>query len=187
VKNRPGSSYITAAVSLVIAGAGVTHALIYDLSAPNFSAFFGVVAAVGGVWVFYVLPSAEIEGEVLILHNPLTIVQVGLGAITNVETRYALTVEGDFGKATSWAAHPPGRLRHKSHSLEDLTSLGLKPGESVRPGDLPSTLCGSLALQIRRFLKDGPNNGNTSFRRTPNWVSIAALVVPTAIVLYLQI
>lgn len=165
----------------------MTHALVYDLSAPNFIAFFGVLAAVGAVWAFYVLPSAEINGEFLILRNPFNIVRVGLGAIKNVETRYALTVEGDFGKATSWAAHPPGRLRHKSHSLEDLTSLGLKPGESVRPGDLPSTLCGSLALQIRRVLKDGESSASTSFSRTPNWVSIAAMVVPVALVVYLHL
>ncbi len=178
---------MTAIVSLIIGGAGVTHALVYDSAAPNLSAFLAVVAACSAVWVFYVLPSAEIKSGVLVLRNPFFIAEVGLGAIQNVETRFALSVEGDFGKVTSWAAHPPGRLRHKSHSMEDLTSLGLKPGESARPGDLPSTLCGSLALQIRRAIKDQDVSLNASFKRTPNWASICALVIPMVLVVYLQI
>lgn len=179
---RPFSSYLIAALSLVLAGLATAQALFFGPSeVVETLLWFGL--ALGLVWLGYVVPSAEIKNQQLVVVNPFRIAKIGLGAIENVDTRFALKVSGSFGKLSAWAAPAPGRLRYRSHPTEDFRALGLKNGEQVRPGDLPSTISGSLAMQIRIAQKDGgdlPTDAHIGF----NLVGIALAVVPSLLLIF---
>jgi len=174
---RPFSSYLIAVVSLVLAGLATAQALFFG-PGDVIETLFWLGFALGLVWLGYVIPSAEIKNQQLVIVNPFRIAKIGLGAIESVDTRFALKVSGSFGKLSAWAAPAPGRLRYRSHPTEDFRALGLKDGEQVRPGDLPSTISGSLAMQIRIAQKDG-GELPTEVRISLNPLGIALAVVPT--------
>jgi len=179
---RPFSSYLIAALSLVLAGLATAQALVFGLG-DVVETLLWLGVALGLVWLGYVVPSAEIRNQQLVVVNPFRIAKIGLGAIENVDTRFALKVSGSFGKLSAWAAPAPGRLRYRSHPTEDFRALGLKNGEQVRPGDLPSSISGSLAMQIRIAQKDG-GELPTEVRISLNPLGIALAVVPSLLLVF---
>ena len=179
---RPFSSYLIAAVSLVLAGLATAQALVFGLG-DVVETLLWLGFALGLVWLGYVIPSAEIKNQQLVIVNPFRIAKIGLGAIENVDTRFALKVSGSFGKLSAWAAPAPGRLRFRSHSTEDYKALGLKEGQQVRPGDLPSTISGSLAMQIRIAQKGG-GDLPTDVQIGINPLGIALAVVPSLLLVF---
>ena len=92
----------------------------------------------------------------------------------------ALAQEVTIKAVSAWAAPAPGRHRHRSASPEDFKFLGLRSGESVRPGDLPSSISGSLAYQIRRAIEDGKTD-NRNWSTKPNWLGVASVVIPLVV------
>jgi hypothetical protein len=182
---RPTSSYIIALVSLLLAGLGIIQSLFYSSSSAGLQGVAIILFLLGVVFCYYVIPQVELREDELVILNPLTRHQIGLGAIESVDTRFSLRVGGEFGSVAAWAAPAPSRLRHRSHSKEDFRTLGLKEGQEVRPSDLPSTISGSYALQIRRAISEPQSN--RQYLRSPNWLGIAALVVPAGLVLVSQL
>jgi len=178
---RPLSSYLIAALSLVLAGLAAAQTLLFSPSDVA-ETLLWLGFALGLVWLGYVVPSAEIKNQQLVVVNPFRIAKIGLGAIENVDTRFALEVSGSFGKLSAWAAPAPGRLRYRSHPTEDFRALGLKDGEQVRPGDLPSTISGSLAMQIRIAQKEG-GDLPTKAQISPNLLGISLAVVPSLLLI----
>jgi hypothetical protein len=154
MSKRPFSSYVIAVASLLLAALAASQPLFFGFG-DLVETLLWLIFAISLVWLGYVVPSAEIRDQELVIVNPFRIAKIGLGAIEDVDTRFALKVTGSFGSISAWAAPAPGRLRYRSHSTEDYKTLGLKPGELVRPGDLPSTISGSLALQIERSREAG--------------------------------
>lgn len=144
-----------------------------------------VALLLGVIFTYYVIPALELTDDRLLIINPLTRHEIGFGAIEMVDTRFALSVVGKFGKVSAWAAPAPGRLRHRSHSTEDFRTLGLKEGQNVRPSDLPSTITGSYALQIRRALEKP--QANSSYVKRPNYLGIGLIVVPAIAVVITQL
>ena len=63
--------------------------------------------------------------------------------------------------------------------------MGLKEGQEVRPSDMPSTISGSFALQIRRAMAETPTDG--SYNRSPNWIGILSIALPGIAVLVTQL
>ncbi len=175
MSKRPFSSYLIAVVSLLLAGLAISQPLVYG-SGDLIETLLWLVFVLGLIWLGYVLPSAEIKDGQLKIVNPFRIARIGLGAIENVDTRFALKVSGDFGSISAWAAPAPGRLRHRSHSTEDYKTLGLKSGDLVRPGDLPSTISGSLALQIHQAKSQERLPSHVEIRA--NLLGFALAVIP---------
>jgi hypothetical protein len=167
---RPFSSYLIAAVSLVLAGLATAQALVFGLG-DVVETLLWLGFALGLVWLGYVIPSAEIRNQQLVVVNPFRIAKIGLGAIESVDTRFA------------WAAPAPGRRRFRSQSTEDYKALGLKEGQQVRPGDLPSTISGSLAMQIRIAQKAG-GELPTEVQIGINPLGIALAVVPSLLLVF---
>jgi hypothetical protein len=181
MSKRPFSSYLIAVVSLVLAGLALSQPIFFGLG-DVVETLLWLVFALSLVWLGYVVPSAEIKNNELIIVNPFRVAKIGIGAIEDVDTRFALKVSGSFGKISAWAAPAPGRLRYRSHSTEDYKTLGLKPGELVRPGDLPSTISGSLALQIQRARETGitlPDHVQIKL----NFLNVGLAIVPTILLL----
>ena len=144
-----------------------------------------ILLALGLVFSYYVIPSLELRQDLLVITNPLLRHEIGLGAIEYVDTRFALSVGGRFGKVSAWAAPAPGRLRHRSHSTEDFKTLSLKDGQNVRPSDLPSTISGSYALQIRRLLESP--QANSEYSRRVNLLGLALILLPAIAVILTQL
>lgn len=179
---RPFSSYLIAVLSLVLAGLASAQALFFS-PGDVVETLLWLSFALGLVWLGYVVPSAEIKNQQLVIVNPFRVAKIGLGAIDSVDTRFALKVSGSFGKLSAWAAPAPGRLRLRSHPTEDFKALGLKDGEQVRPGDLPSTISGSLAMQIRIAQNSGEDLP-TEVKISLNPLGIALAVVPSLLLVF---
>jgi len=181
MSKRPTSSYVIAISSVLLAALAAGQPIFFgygDLVATLLWLLF----ALSWIWLGYVIPSVEIQGQTLKIVNPFRLASVGIGGIVDIDTRYALKVSGEFGSISAWAAPAPGRLRHRSHTTEDFRALGLKSGELVRPGDLPSTITGSIALQIKR-IQSGSTEVTSVAHISPNYLGIAMAVLPTLLLL----
>ena len=164
-----------AASSLLLAGLAASQPLFFGFG-DLVETLLWLGFALALVWLGYVIPSAEVVDGELLITNPFRIARIGLGAIEDVDTRFALKVSGSFGSVSAWAAPAPGRLRYRSHSTQDYRTLGLKDGELVRPGDLPSTISGSLAMQIRMAQKaSGDLPSKVSIHLNPLGIVLAVL------------
>lgn len=172
MNKRSASSYVTAIAAVLLGGFAFAYQLIYSPEAPNWTGASAVALCVSLVFQFYVYPSVQLIDCKVIVTNPFQVTEVGLGLIEEVETRHQLTLKGAFGTIRVWSAPAPGRLTHKTRSGENLQKMGLDVGEVLRPGDVPTSLCGSVALQIRRSLKS-KDCLSTSFSRRPNWIGLA--------------
>jgi hypothetical protein len=176
MSKRPFSSYVIAVSSLVLAALAAAQPIFFGLG-DIIETLLWLGLMLCWVWLGYVVPSVEVREERLLIRNPLRVATIGIGAIDEVDTRFALKVSGSFGSISAWAAPAPGRLRHRSHSIEDFKVLGLKSGENLRPGDLPSTISGSLALQIQRAKAAGkllPQD----FAIKPNLLGLSMALIP---------
>ena len=181
MNKRPTSSYVIAIASLILASLAMVQAIWFDqqngLSTGSFVLFL-----VGIIWAYYVFPKVDIKTDSVVVSNPLTISEVGFGAIEDVDTRFALKLVGESKSVSAWAAPAPGRHRHRHTSTDDFRFLGLREGESVRPGDLPSSVSGSFAYQIRKAIEDG-NTGNRTWSTKPNWLGAGCVVIPLVVLI----
>jgi hypothetical protein len=176
MSKRPTSSYVIAISSLLLAGLALSQPIFFGFG-DLIETLLWIGFALALVWLGYVIPSAEVVDGELLITNPFRVARIGIGAIEDVDTRFALKVTGSFGSVSAWAAPAPGRLRYRSHSTQDYRTLGLKDGELVRPGDLPSTISGSLAMQIRLAQRQG-GQLPTKVQINLNPLGIALAVVP---------
>jgi hypothetical protein len=176
MSKRPTSSYFIAVASLLLGALAASQSIFYSPQ-DLYGTLLWIGFALGFIWLGYVIPSAHIQNGELLIVNPFRTARIGLGAIESVDTRFALKVSGTFGSISAWAAPAPGRLRHRSHPTEDYKVLGLKSGELVRPGDLPSTISGSLALQIQRAREQEQASSRVEIKA--NVLGIALAVVPS--------
>ncbi len=181
MSKRPTSSYVIAISSVLLAALAAGQPIFFGYG-DLVETLLWLLFALSWIWLGYVIPSVEIQGEYLEIVNPFRLAKIGIGAIADVDTRFALKVSGKFGSISAWAAPAPGRLRHRSHTTEDFRALGLKSGELVRPGDMPSTITGSIALQIKRMQNSSKDLPSVS-QITPNYLGIALAVVPTLLLL----
>jgi hypothetical protein len=181
---RPTSSYVIAITSLILGGIASLQGFYQSFEA-GVSGVAIVALVLGVIYAYYVFPAVSVGESKVVIINPLTRHEIGMAAIEDVDTRFALTLKGEFGKVLAWAAPAPSRLRHRSHPKEDFTFMGLKEGQEVRPSDLPSTISGSFALQVRRAMAEKPTDG--SYKRSPNWLGILSIALPGIAVLVTQL
>lgn len=96
-------------------------------------------------------PNVTVSDGGVALRNVLRTVELPWPSITDIETRYALTLVTMFGRYTAWAAPAPGRhsaLRtgFDTHALPP----AVVASGSMRPGDDLSTDSGQAATIVRR-------------------------------------
>jgi hypothetical protein len=181
MSKRPVSSYVIAVASLLLAALAAGQAIFFS-PGDYIETLLWLGFLLALIWLGYVIPSAQVVRNELLITNPFRVARIGIGAIEDVDTRFSLKVRGGFGSISAWAAPAPGRLRHRSHATEDYKSLGLKDGELVRPGDLPSTISGSLAMQIRMAQKAG-GDLPTKVHIYLNPLGIALAAVPSVLLI----
>ncbi|MDO7881304.1 PH domain-containing protein [Salinibacterium soli] len=136
-------------------------------------------------------PRVDVAEHEVTVVNVFTTVHVPWPAIENVDTKYALTLTTADGTVTAWASPAPNRYAAQAGTMKDARLAAEASGANPRPGDLPSTQSGAIALVIRSHWEDlraqglldaGPEPG--SVRKEYHVVTIAvvaALAVATVL------
>lgn len=100
-------------------------------------------------WAVYWRPRVEVSDGGIRLVNVTRTIDVPWPAVTDVETRYALTLVTCDGRFRAWAAPAPGAgaaLRAASRSRRQLGG----DGQAVTPGEVPGTPSADAATVVRR-------------------------------------
>lgn len=108
-------------------------------------------------WALFWKPRMLITGGGVTFYNVLRTVYIPWLAITDIDTKYALTLvtaaPNGTGTArhTAWAAPAPTRYSARGLNKQELRALPPSTflADTVRPGDLPSTDSGYAAQLIR--------------------------------------
>ncbi|MEQ9163633.1 MAG: PH domain-containing protein [Ilumatobacter fluminis] len=103
-----------------------------------------------GAWALYWRPEVEVNAGGVRVVNVFRTLDVPWPAITDIETKWALTLVTTLGTVRAWAAPAPGRQVLRRSQAEDLRLGGAGKGDMVRPSDLPQTESGAAALVVRQ-------------------------------------
>lgn len=141
--------------------------------------------AVVGMWVWWLVwyPVVIVRTEGVAVINPLRRITVPWDALIQVETKYALTLITPQRKVSAWAAPAPGRQILMAANRQDLAKLprtSFDHQRSVALGDLPRSLSGSAALEVRSHWEDLVVNGELNAGRAHevqvDWIWHRALI-----------
>jgi hypothetical protein len=114
-------------------------------------------------WLFYSCylllwrPSVEITTSSVVMNNILRRIEIPLGNIQRIDTKWALEITTAEGRFVSFSAVAPGRHTTFTASRDDgsyLPETSYVAG-TVRPGDLVTSDSGAVAYEIRRRLEQG--------------------------------
>lgn len=106
----------------------------------------------GICWALFAHPCVKVDLSGVTLVNVVRTVTVPWPAITDVETRWGLTLVTAYGRRTAWAAPSPGAahvLRNSPRTEGRNLPASTYRNGSVRPGDLPTSPSGHAALLVR--------------------------------------
>jgi phage baseplate assembly protein gpV len=145
-----------------------------------------------GAWAMYWRPEVKIDAGGVHVVNVFRTVDVPWPAIDEVDTKWALTLVTSLGDVRAWAAPAPGRQLLRRVQPGDHRMGGTRPGDTVRPSDLPQTESGAAAQIVRqrwlRLRKDGYlDRARVEFDRLPTqWHIgvIAGFAALTALTIY---
>jgi len=149
---RPTSGPWLAGAVMALAAFGIGSLVVEGAGAPLVR--YGPLLLLGAAvaWAMFWRPSVTVSDAGVTLRNVLRTVELPWPAIRRVDTRYALSLETAFGTYTAWAA--PTSTRHQAYQASPADLRGLPEstfgaGDSIRPGDLPSTPSGQAAALVR--------------------------------------
>ena len=103
-----------------------------------------------GAWALYWRPLVSVDPGGVRVVNVFRTFDVPWPAITEIETKWALTLVTTLGTVRAWAAPAPGRQVLRRSQAEDLRLGGAEKGDFRRPSDLPQTESGAAALVVRQ-------------------------------------
>jgi hypothetical protein len=131
-------------------------------------------------------PSVEITERSVVFNNVLLRIEIPLGNIQRIDTKWALEITTEQGKFVSFSAVAPGRHSSFTAARDDgsfLPETSYVAG-TVRPGDLVTSDSGAAAYEIRRRLeRTGLETGE--IRKSFNRKSLVLWLLLTAAVLIL--
>lgn len=105
----------------------------------------------GSCWALFWRPCVVVDEGGVELVNVLRTIRLPWPSIQAVDTKWALTLITAYGRYTAWAAPAPsiyGSFRADRRELRHLPTSSYV-GDTVRPGDIPSTPSGEAAMVIR--------------------------------------
>lgn len=112
---------------------------------------WALLAAVGA-WAIFWRPRVVVSDGGVRLVNVTRTIDAPWPAITDVETRYALTLVTAYGRFAAWAAPAPGAgpalrtaMRSRPRATEDDETV-----TAVTMGDMAGTASGDAAMIVRR-------------------------------------
>ena len=131
-------------------------------------------------------PSVAVSESTVVLNNVLYRIEIPLGNIQRIDTKWALEITTEQGKFVSFSAVAPGRHSTFTASRDDgsfLPETSYVAG-TVRPGDLVTSDSGAAAYEIRRRLEIG-NLSAGKIGKTLNTKSLILWLVLAVAVLVL--
>lgn len=111
-----------------------------------------LVLVSGACWAAFWRPYVEVSDGGVRLVNVFRTVDLPWPSIQTIDTKWALTLVTAYGRFTAWAAPAPGvrgAVRATRSDVKNLPS-STYAGEGIRPGDLPSSASGEVAVLIRK-------------------------------------
>ncbi len=151
---RPRFSRFLAGTIGVLCAVGLLGAVLQDGATALWQVGPWVLLVAGLIWATYWNPLVSIDDAGVHVVNVLRTIDVTWPTIQRVDTKWALTLVTEFGTVTAWAAPAPGGIataRGASRSsLRGLPESTYGPGQSIRPGDVPSSTSGAAAAVVRR-------------------------------------
>ncbi len=179
---RPASAFWLAGISWLLAAAGLALAV----------AQLGVRALVEG-WPFYLVaflgwwlffyPKVTISGDGIGVRNPVRTIEVPWSALSNIETKFALTLIPGQRRFGVWAA-PAGGAFSSRRGGRDSMPPGHNLESGMRASELLNSPSGGVAHMIRREWQRLIETGKLG---APQEVSVRINIVPVAGALILLI
>jgi len=159
---RPTSGKILTVVIGAFAAVGL-FSFVYR-GVPRDVIQYGLLASavVYLCWMLFWSPSVTVEPSGVTFHNVVRTFRVSWPAISDVRTRYALTLLlRDGRKVVAWSAPSPSRYAGINTVRPDLAGLRARVGNrgpadasldatSIPLGDMPSSESGIAAIHVRR-------------------------------------
>jgi hypothetical protein len=141
---------LTVVIALICAGAEIAGLITEPDDAMRLLPWLALVA--GTCWALFWRPAVVVDDGGVHLVNPLRTIDVPWPAIQAIDTKYAHVLITAYGRFTAWAAPAPGVRETVRASRQETRHLpaSTAAGGGIRPGDLPSSPSGGVALTIRR-------------------------------------
>jgi hypothetical protein len=140
------------------------------------------------VWAMFWRPCVVVDDGGVELVNVFRTIRLPWPSITEVDTRWALTLHTAYGRFAAWAAPASGWQPGRRLNEQDAREVPLEvssAGKSMRASDSPYSPAGEAAIEVRRHwqeLRDAGHldNPRLEFDRAPiQWhlALLAALLV----------
>lgn len=109
--------------------------------------------AVTLAWLIFWQPSVTVSDGGVVIRNVLRTIELPWPSITDVDTRWALTLHTSYGRFVAWSAPAPGLVASRD-AAGDSALKGLPKntyrGGTARAADHPDTDSGQAALLVRQ-------------------------------------
>lgn len=145
---RPASAWWLAGVSWLLALAGMTLAIAQMGPRALLDGWPFYVVAFLGWWLFY-YPKVTISSVGISVHNPVRTISIPWGALSNIETKFALTLIAGDRRFGVWAA-PAGGAFSSRRGGKDSMPPGQDLESGMRASELLNSPSGGVAHMIRR-------------------------------------
>lgn len=146
------------------------------------------------MWAMFWRPCVVVDDGGVELVNVFRTIRLPWPSITEVDTRWALTLHTAYGRFAAWAAPASGRQRGRRATELDARAVPVEEsdtGRLIRASDAPWSPSGEAAIQVRRHwqaLRDAGHldDPRLEFDRAPvRWhleliVALAGLIIWTA-------
>jgi hypothetical protein len=190
---RPVLGRILAVVTVVVCAFGVVALFGSDVVA-GIRYVWSILLVAVLAWAVFWRPSLRVQQHGITVENVLRTHFVPWPAITDVDTRFSLTLHTVAGKINVWAAPAPGRHRTLGLATKDFDGVADSARSELgglRPADALTVPTGNLAQLIRghweRLRRAGAfTSGVDPDAQTMTWhwatiTAIAGLAVATAV------
>lgn len=156
---RPRGGVVLAAVAMSVCAVALVWLAVTDGPVAVLQWGWPIIAFGWLAWLLYIRPTVTISEGFIEIRNPLRTHRVPWGDITDVESRYALTVRTVDGRILrAWAAPAPGARQALRTRREDVHRAP-GDGDTRRPSDAEGTLSGDAATLVHRGLERHRRSG----------------------------
>lgn len=156
IRVRPRSGWVFLGSTMVVT-VPIFVAAFMPVRAATPAIAATALALTATAYVYFVAPRVIVDEDAIRVENSWREHVVPWGALIEVETRFNLTLVTADGSIHAQAAPSPGGLtamRARPDRDRATQRVQTQRGGAVRPGDLPSSLSGELAMVIRGHWQD---------------------------------
>lgn len=180
---RPRGGQIIAWVAIAICALGLVYIAVTD-GVPSLIVWAWPIVLVAWLaWVLYIHPYVRITEGFIEIGNVFRTHRVPWSDVSDVESRYALTIRTASGRSIrAWAAPAPG-ARHALATRREEVSRTPGEGDLRRPSDAEGTDSGDATALVRVTLDAyRRSGGDTTPGGTVSTLNVAIIVVSAVLV-----